>query len=443
MNFTQLDDSLKTELWACLALQHTAGLGATSRKKLCDFFGTPYRAVQAAGRWRQAGLGLRETVVDAFQAESWRREAREAWEKIKDSEAGLLLLTDPLYPAPLKELSDAPLLLYYLGDASLLQNSSLAVVGARNCTDEGMTVAAKIVRELSQAGITCISGLARGIDRVVHIAGLEGVGSSIAVLGSGIDVPYPSDNIDLYRVMAEKGLLLSEFTPGSPPLPGNFPVRNRIISGLAKGVLVVEAALRSGTLITARHALEQNRDVFAVPGSTLAATSEGCRDLIRRGARPVFSAEDVLVELAPVLLREIEERRADNTPEQMKDTLETKPLSPAILPWTNDEKKGKTKKAGNSAAGPKAPEKRNFRPDGPAPKTAGLSNDEKTVLQALAGGEASLQCAPCSPCSIDEISARAGLPVSRVSGALLMLELKGLARHLPGMLYLAEHETET
>lgn len=441
MNFAQLDESRRTELWACLALQHTPGLGATGRKKLCDFFGSAYQAVQAAGRWHQAGLGLKEISLEAFKAESWREEARQAWEKIRNSPAGILLYTDPLYPAKLKELSDAPLLLYYLGDASLLANTSLAVVGARNCTEEGMAVAAKIVRDLSQAGITCISGLARGIDRVVHIAGLEGVGSSIAVLGSGIDVPYPSDNIDLYRVMEEKGLLLSEFTPGAPPLPGNFPVRNRIISGLAKGVLVVEAALRSGTLITARHALEQNRDVFAVPGSTLAATSEGCRELIRRGARPVFSAEDVLLELAPVLLREMDQRRAGQAPDNVQAPLETKAGSAVILPWTNDEKKGKTKKGCTSAAWPRAPEQSTPRPnaparEGPAAQTAGLSSDEKTVLQALAGE------APRQALQIDELSARTGLPVSRVSGALLMLELKGLARHLPGMMYLAEHASE-
>ncbi|MDR1125157.1 MAG: DNA-processing protein DprA [Deltaproteobacteria bacterium] len=441
MNFAQLDDSQRTELWACLALQHTAGLGANSRKKLCDFFGSPYRAVQAAGRWREAGLGLREPVVETFTRESWRQGAREAWEKIKDSPADILLHTDPLYPEKLKELCDAPLVLYYLGDVSLLNNSSLAVVGARDCTDEGMAVAAKIARELSQAGITCISGLARGIDRVVHIAGLEGVGSSIAVLGSGIDVPYPSDNIDLYRVMAEKGLLLSEFTPGTNPLPAHFPIRNRIISGLAKGVLVVEAALRSGTLITARHALEQNREVFAVPGSTLAATSEGCRELIRRGARPVFSAEDILLELAPVLLREIEEKPSSGA----NGALKTKPVSTVILPWTNEDKKDKTKKSGNRVTRPKAAERNNLRPalpDGVSPAgpnpvcsdQADLNDDEKVVLRALAGE---------GPRLIDEISSRTGLPVSRVSGALLMLELKGLARHLPGMMYLAEHAVET
>ncbi|MDL2314604.1 DNA-processing protein DprA, partial [Desulfovibrio sp. OttesenSCG-928-C14] len=308
MRFQDLDDSFRAELWASLALLNVEGIGAARRKRLVDRFGSPYQAVLAAKSWAVSGLGISQQSVNQFQSDRWRDKAKEDWERIKKSQERILLYSDPRYPKALKQTADAPLFLFHRGDVSLLGNPSVAVVGARKCTEEGMAVAVKIVRGLSDAGITAISGLALGIDRIVHLAGLDGVGSSIAVLGCGIDVAYPKVNLDLYRKMEEGGLLLSEYLPGTIPRPEYFPVRNRIISGLAKAVLVVEAAMRSGTLSTARHALEQNRDVYAVPGSTLAETSEGCRELIRRGAGPVFSAEDIIRDLAPVLRPELFEK---------------------------------------------------------------------------------------------------------------------------------------
>ena len=174
-------------------------------------------------------------------------------------------------------------------------------MGSRRATSQGLAVAAYMARCLAACGITVVSGMAQGIDSVAHEAALARVGRSIGVLGTGIDQIYPRSGEPLFRAMAEQGLLLSEFPPGAPPLAEHFPIRNRIISGLALGVLVVEAAGRSGSLITARLALEQNRDVYAVPGPALDSHCLGCQELVRQGARPVFSAEDVLRDLAAQL----------------------------------------------------------------------------------------------------------------------------------------------
>ncbi|WP_231039187.1 DNA-processing protein DprA, partial [Nitratidesulfovibrio oxamicus] len=200
---------------------------------------------------------------------------------------------------------DAPAVLYCRGDASLLANHAVAVVGSRLSSRAGRGVAADIAYSLSAAGVTVVSGLARGIDREAHVAALEEVGSTIGVLGTGIDVVYPPEHAELFERMEATGLLVSEYAPGTLPLPAHFPVRNRIISGFSVGVLVVEAAARSGSLITARLALEQGREVYAVPGPATAQYTCGCRGLIEQGARPVATAEDMLADLAPVLGMEL------------------------------------------------------------------------------------------------------------------------------------------
>jgi DNA processing protein len=251
----------------------------------------------------------------------------------------------------------------------------------------------------------------------VHIAGLEGIGSSIAVLGSGIDVPYPPANRDLYLLMQEKGLLLSEFMPGTVPFAGNFPVRNRIISGLAKAVLVIEAALRSGTLSTARHATEQNRDVFAVPGSALASTSEGCRELIRRGAKPVFAAEDILLELLPMLKPEIENKIKENK------YLAGQALSTdtaATLAWANDNKKRSRNIQGPKLLAASAAQvKKTLLPDEP---------EQLKIVKLLEQTDS---------CHIEDLAIKLNLPISKLSGILAMLEIKGLVKRLPGTFYSA------
>ncbi|HET7453047.1 MAG TPA: DNA-processing protein DprA, partial [Thermoanaerobaculia bacterium] len=199
----------------------------------------------------------------------------------------------------LREIPDAPLVLWAAGDADRLAAPAVAVVGARAATRYGRDVAARIAGDLALAGVCVVSGMARGIDAAAHVAAVGNPGGTIAVLGSGVDVPYPKENAELWKKIGARGLLLSEHPPGTRPLPSNFPVRNRVIAGMSSGTVVVEAAARSGSLITARLAADFGRDVFAVPGSILSESSEGCHALLREGAILCRGAGDVLTELFP------------------------------------------------------------------------------------------------------------------------------------------------
>lgn len=227
----------------------------------------------AVPRWREAGLDPRKGA--SLSGGEWRREARPEWEDARDLEGDILLWTDPRYPALLRELPDAPALLYTRGDPGLLLRPCMAVVGSRGCTRSGREQSAAVARELSACGIAVVSGMARGIDRAAHEAALRENGSSIAVLGSGVDVIYPRQCADLYHELCDGGLILSEFPPGSLPQGPHFPIRNRIISGLSLGVVVGEAALKSGSMVTARIALEQNRSVFALLPDEARSTPSG------------------------------------------------------------------------------------------------------------------------------------------------------------------------
>ena len=209
----------------------------------------------------------------------------------------LLTFHDERYPSLLREISLPPMVLYAQGRIELLRNPAFAIVGSRNATRQGIEDAQAFARELSDAGLTIVSGLALGIDAAAHRGGLSGAGSSIAVMGTGPDIFYPRRNANLASELASEGCLLSEFPVGMPPLPGNFTRRNRLISGLSRGVLVVEAGRPSGSLSTAGYAAEQSRDVFAIPGSIHSSLSRGCHKLIRDGAKLTENAHDVLVEL--------------------------------------------------------------------------------------------------------------------------------------------------
>jgi len=210
----------------------------------------------------------------------------------------VITLADETYPRALLEIADPPALLYAHGNVKLLQRPALAVVGSRNATAQGESNAESFARTLSDAGLTIVSGLALGIDAAAHRGGLAGASSTVAVLGTGIDVIYPRRNAALAEEIAARGVIISEFPLGTAAAAGNFPRRNRLISGLARGCLVVEAALASGSLITARCAADQGREVFAIPGSIHSPFSKGCHALIKNGAKLVESAEDVLAELS-------------------------------------------------------------------------------------------------------------------------------------------------
>ena len=287
--------SVDRELAGWLQLTLTEGLhGATLRRLLAEL-GLP-ESVLGAGK-RRLARDLPETVVEELFSDSVAKRVELALAWASAPTRRIITLADTAYPRLLLEIPDPPTLLYCQGRVELLHQASLAVVGSRNATPQGLQNAEQFAKAFSASGLTIVSGLALGIDAAAHRGGLSGSGSTIAVLGTGVDVVYPPRNRELAERIAEQGLLVSEFPLQTPSLRQNFPRRNRLISGLSLGCLVVEAALGSGSLITARTALEQGREVFAIPGSIHSPLSKGCHALIKSGAKLVETAEDVVAEL--------------------------------------------------------------------------------------------------------------------------------------------------
>jgi DNA processing protein len=242
-------------------------------------------------------LSERDAVDAAAQAAGLRRKADGLLDAAAQGGIEPIGLLDARYPPRLRSIPDPPAVLYMRGEPASLSTPSIAIVGSRAASPYGLSVAAQLGRDLAAAGLTVVSGLARGCDAAAHQGALDAGGLTVGVLGCGADIVYPAEHRNLYRSVAERGAIVSELPPGAPPLPGHFPRRNRIISGLAGGVVVIEASARSGSLITAACALEQGRDVMAVPGNVLSQRHTGCHDLLRDGARLVQSAQDVLDEL--------------------------------------------------------------------------------------------------------------------------------------------------
>ena len=378
------------ELGAWLRLTLTPGIGNGAARRLLARFGLPQSIFQQT----EAALQL---CVPAAQAKALR-EIPQGWETLWQTTAQWLAnaalqgpartivsLGDLRYPQALLETEDPPLLLYLMGPASLLQHQPfptdrcLAVVGSRNPTAQGAENARLFARALCGAGLTIVSGLALGVDAAAHEGALEAaisagtMAATIAVVGTGLDRVYPRKNLDLAHRIAANGLIVSEYPLGTPPLPANFPKRNRIISGLSQGTLVVEAAVASGSLITARMAAEQGREVFAIPGSIHAPQSRGCHALIRQGAKLVESAQDVLEELK---------------------------IPAATVPGLPHE----------GVNGPGA---------------AASDETEDPVLAALG----------YDPMGLDALIARTGMDASTLQVVLLELELDGRIARLPGGLF--------
>jgi DNA processing protein len=283
------------DIAAWIDLNLVPGLGPAQYRALLSAFGLPHDILRL--RREHLARVIPDKIAAAITAGN-RNEAVEkglAWATQPGN--SIITLADALYPSQLLEIPDPPPLLYCRGNRALLGANSLAVVGSRNATPQGASNAEVFSRAVSGAGLTIVSGLALGIDAAAHRGGLAETGSTIAVVGTGPDTTYPKGNTSLAMEIAAKGLLISEFPLGTPPLAANFPRRNRLIAGLSRGVLVVEAALASGSLITARMAVDQGREVFAIPGSIHSPVSKGCHALIRQGAKLVESAEDILVEL--------------------------------------------------------------------------------------------------------------------------------------------------
>ncbi|KVW95516.1 DNA-processing protein DprA [Thiobacillus denitrificans] len=375
------------DAWLRLAL--APGVGNTSLIRLLTAFGSP-EAVLASGR-SALTAHLSRAQCDALLAESdaVQLDAAHAW--LAQPGNSLMTLADEDYPKTLLEIADPPAILYCKGRRSLLNQPCLGIVGSRNATPQGVRDAEAFAHALSDAGLTIVSGLALGIDAAAHRGGLAGAGSSVAIIGTGLDRIYPARNKALAHRLAENGLIVSEFALGTPPLPGHFPRRNRLISGLSRGVLVVEAAPNSGSLITARVATEQGREVFAIPGSIHSPLARGCHALIKQGAKLVESAADILDELA------WQQR-----------------LAPPVL--REDRPQGEHPEGHECLAA--------AYPSRALPET--LSDP---VLDALDG-------APTTP---DTLAQRTGLTLDALSAKLLTLELDGRIASLPGGRYQKIH----
>jgi DNA processing protein len=293
--------SARADTRAWLGLTLVPGIPPAKQRALLDKFRTPQAIIDAPAPSVSyvAGPKIAELIAQGPQASIVDATLR--W--LAKPGCQLVTINDAAYPKALREIADPPAVLYVQGRVELLDRPAFAIVGSRNATPQGLRDAHAFARALSEEGLAIVSGLALGIDAAAHRGGLAAAGSSIAVMGTGPDIVYPRRNLELAHALAAQGCLASEFPVGMPSLAGNFPRRNRLISGLARGVLVVEAALRSGSLTTARFALEQNREVFAIPGSIHSPLAKGCHWLIKEGAKLVESADDILAELGIAVAR--------------------------------------------------------------------------------------------------------------------------------------------
>jgi DNA processing protein len=291
-----LDDE---EFAAWFRLLETPGVGRGTARSLLAAFGAAQAVVDAApADWRSVAGAQVAGALEAIPADHAERlEAANRWRHDGAGQHHVIPLGDAAYPQALLQTADPPLLLYVQGRLDVLATPSLAIVGSRNPTPQGADNARSFASHIAGAGISVVSGLALGIDGAAHEGALAGAGRTIAVVGTGLDRVYPRHHLGLAHRIAETGAIVSEFAPGTPPLASNFPMRNRIIAGLSQGTLVVEAAVQSGSLITARLASEAGREVFAIPGSIHSPQSRGCHALIKQGAKLVESAADILEEL--------------------------------------------------------------------------------------------------------------------------------------------------
>ncbi len=357
-----------TELAYWLALHHAPGIGSITYKKLLDHCGSAKAVFDQID-----DLKLKRASRDFLKNPDWAAvESDLTWQE-KESCHSIITLHDANYPSQLKEIADPPAVLYLQGDSSLLHNTQIAIVGSRNPTPPGQENSWQFANSLTHTGLTITSGLALGIDGAAHKGALQNGGTTIAVTATGLDRVYPARHRKLAHEIVEKGLIISEMPIGTPPKPQYFPRRNRIISGLSAGTLVVEAARNSGSLITARLALEQNREVFAIPGSIHNPLARGCHDLLRQGAKLVETVQDITEELGLI------------TAEQL-----TK-ISPTL------------------------------QPDKPK-----LDQKQSLLLNSI-GFE---------PIHIDQLIEHSGLTTEEVSSMILFLELDGHVSTAPGGMYI-------
>ncbi|MCA1984863.1 MAG: DNA-processing protein DprA [Desulfovibrio sp.] len=411
------------EYWACLALKHTPHLGPRTWKRLLEAHGGAWQAVAHLHAWERDRLAPAR-VVQHFRDALWQPQAEEEWRQAAEGGRHVLLWNHPRYPQRLRDIPDPPIFLYYVGDLTLLDSTCVAIVGARKCSAYGSTMAARLAAGLARSGVTVVSGMAYGIDRHAHLAALQEVGSSIAVLGAGLDSGYPAGNGDVRQQLETRGLVLSELAPRATPEPHQFPLRNRIISGLSLAVVVAEAGERSGGLITATRALEQNREVMAVPGQADWPSFAGCLRLINDGARAVATAEDVLREIAPHLKERMRAAAPAPAPALTQVAADSRISHPPGQEPRRQSQRTSRRRAGE---GPSTRGQDPAPPASPVPQgPPALDEDQRQVWEALPDQGTR---------HIDEVCQLLGWEAARVSRALVGLELVGAARQLPGMQY--------
>lgn len=359
-------DPLSPEALACwIALSRVSGIGPIGFRALLDYFDDDVEAAWKAGRGELTGAGAGQRVIENLLALRATLNPQAELERLQKLRMKVLTWKDRLYPPLLREVGDAPPVLYLYGKLTEADRFALAVVGTRNSSTYGQQVTQRMVTELAKGEVTIVSGLALGIDTIAHTAALDAGGRTIAVLASGLDIIYPPGNRKLAHRIVEsgQGVLISEYPPGLQPDGKNFPARNRIISGLSLGVLVVEAPERSGALITAGFALKQGRDVFAIPGSILSSRSAGVNKLIQDGAHSVMSVKDIIetlnlfmipqqVEMQAILPENAEEKKLldllSHDPLHIDDLIRESdlPTNDVIAVLTMMELKGMIKQVG-------------------------------------------------------------------------------------------------
>ncbi|HTU93045.1 MAG TPA: DNA-processing protein DprA [Gemmataceae bacterium] len=371
--------TVSTEVRDLLTLSLVPGIGPRLTAALLERFGSASAALRASVAELSAIPFITPRLAESIQQAPQRSDTTAELERIEKHRVHLIALGSPEYPPALATITDPPYLLYVRGAVTAADANAVALIGSRHCTDYGRRVAARLAAGLVRAGVTVISGLARGIDGAAHRAALEAGGRTLAVLAGGLSRIYPPEHAELAREVEASGALLTESKMDQEPLAGLFPVRNRIISGLSKVVVLIEAAEKSGALITAHHAAEQGRTVMAVPGSVEAASSGGTNDLIRKGAVLCRVVEDVLEELHGVSAMAVAEKKAASAP-----------------------------------AAPPAP-------SGPP---LGLDENQRRIWDVLT-----------EACHLDQLVQRLELAVPQVSGALMMMEMKKVVRRLPGNRY--------
>lgn len=394
---------LSNETISLIHLNLIQGVGLKTVQVLRDVFGSTERALQAAPDELRKIDRLSPAVCDLLIHKPVLYPIERELELIHKYGCQVVTLYDPEYPPHLREIDTPPVLLYVKGELTPEDTLSISLVGSRNAKDYGRKVSYRLSYQLAQRGVTVVSGLARGIDTAAHRGALEAGGRTVAVMGNGLSVVYPATNSNLAEKIEASGALVSEFPMAAKPKPRNFPRRNRIISGLTLGTVVVEASNRSGALITARLAAEQNREVFAVPGEIFSELSTGTHRLINDGAKLINTVDDLLNELPPYVLNQIQSQVS------LVPDMETVPTQASSV------EKSDTK----SVLPQPTPEARHPLSTPPPPD---LTPDEKTIFEAIE--------VPSS--HIDTIVRTTQLPISQVSSVLLMLELKGVVQQLPG-----------